>query len=136
MQSRCGSELRTLNISPPVSTDLINEEQSPDDWTIQSTFDMASPETLQSAVGNEGDIPRAFQELNSLSADFTTLFPDCATKLGTLGCTPYGTRVLASLFLLAAQSGGVARQWIKRSVEMKWTDASGSHSVVMTQGVS
>jgi hypothetical protein len=139
MKNLCESVLRNLPISPKVSLDLINEEADPlnqDPWIVQSTFDMAPPADLQSAVGRGGAVQGAFQELLEQTMDFRTLFPDCATRLGTLGSTPYGTRVLACMFLLAADAGGVARLRIKRTAEVKWTDQAGDHSVVITQGVS
>ncbi len=101
-------------------------------WTAQQVVAAASQDDLQDAVVNR--VPGCFSLLQSRSGDFRAVFPSCVSDFSELAGQGYGTRVFASMLVLAASVNPVWLERIPRSVQLTWKDEKGSHTIVTKQG--
>ncbi|HXQ81345.1 MAG TPA: hypothetical protein VN775_08540 [Opitutaceae bacterium] len=101
-------------------------------WTAQSVVSEASQDDLLDAVVTRA--PGCFSLLQSRVGDFHAVFPSCVSDFSELAAQGYGTRVFASMLILAASVNPVWLGRIPRSVQFSWRDGTGSHTIVAKQG--
>jgi hypothetical protein len=127
----CGNVLGGMGTS--VSAGLASSEGGAGvAWTAQEVVSEASQEDLQDAVANQ--VPRCFSLLQSRAGDFHVVFPSCVSEFSELAAQGYGSRIFASMLILAASTTPAWLARIPRTVQFTWKDQTGSHTIVAKQG--
>jgi hypothetical protein len=130
----CQDELPRVTTGGGVSPSLINGETNAPvlAWTAQGTVTMADASSLQDAIVTQ--LPACFADLARTNGDFRQLFPDCVSNFSPLAAQSYGTRIFASLLLLAARITPQLQEQPTRTVQFTWADGATSRTVVARQG--
>ena len=132
----CQSDLPAVTDGGNVSSSLIDRETNAGmfAWTAQGVVSMADAGNLQDAVLTS--VPACFSELAQSAGDFRNVFPDCVANFSELAAQSYGTRVLASMLVLAAMVTPGTLDLLSRTVQFTWTDGTTKRTVIMRQGNS
>lgn len=132
----CQSDLPAVTDGGNVSSSLIDRETNAGmfAWTAQGVVSMADAGNLRDAVLTS--VPACFSELAQSAGDFRNVFPDCVANFSELAAQSYGTRVLASMLVLAAMITPGTLDLLSRTVQFTWTDGTTKRTVVMRQGNS
>ncbi len=101
-------------------------------WTAQSVVASASQDDLQNAMVNM--LPGCFSLLQSRAGDFRVVFPSCVSDFSGLAAQSYGSRIFASMIILAASANPAWLARIPRTVQFNWKDGAGSHTILAKQG--
>jgi hypothetical protein len=131
----CQMELPRVTAGGRVASNLLFAEASEaNSWSVHRVAQMASAEDLQDAVLRQA--PGSFSLLKERSVDFHQLFPEALAGLSTLAAQSYGSRVIASMFVLAAMINPGCLDRLGRSVQFTWIDGAVEKVVVVKVGGS
>jgi hypothetical protein len=102
-------------------------------WTVPQVAQMSSQEDLQDAINNQ--LPGCFSQLLARSGDFRRLFPSCVSDYDELAAQSYGSRILASMFIVTGIQNPVWLYRMARSVKFTWTVGGQTKTVVVNAGI-
>ncbi len=134
IQQICTAELANAP-GAAVTPNLLDGEGSPASaWSVARVWQMASMEDLQEAMRQQG--PGCFALLQQTTASFSELLTECVGTFSPLAAQSYGSRVFASLLVLAAAVTPGALGRLPRTVQLTWMDGGVRRIVTQRAGAT